>query len=434
MTGGINLIMNKKFRLKEHLLFSYFSQIVNISLGFLQVFLISRYFGVEVYGQLMIIIASAGVFSVLLTARSSEAITRFFTREILNNNLENAKFIIIIGFIIDFITAILLVVFIYGVSNLIAIHLIKNQMLEFEVFIYSLVIFFTFLSGTMLGYLQSNNMFIQINIISIIEMTLKNVILLFAIFILKEESLKSIIIVLICASLFSYFYTIFIFSKNYIKQFKNIKYKVNFFILKEYWNFNLKTFISSSLKAGNNNMDTLLIAYFINANIVGIYQIIKKILSPSTFLVKPFSMLLYPKLIKYFESKDIKNLKILILKISMMLFLIIVVYIFCIYLGIEIIFNIMKIEFVAYYNYLFILLSFVTVLVSMQWWSRIFSNTVNPNYSLYSNLFATLFQLTITILSTYLFNLEGLLFSLITMNLFLFIYWVKKLRDLKEII
>ena len=128
----------------------------------------------------------------------------------MNNNLENAKFIIIIGFIIDFITAILLFVFIYGVSNLIAIHLIKNQMLEFEVFIYSLVIFFTFLSGTMLGYLQSNNMFIQINIIYIIEMVLKNVILLFAIFILKEESLKSIIIVLICASLFSYFYTIFI--------------------------------------------------------------------------------------------------------------------------------------------------------------------------------------------------------------------------------
>ena len=66
--------------------------------------------------------------------------------------------------------------------------------------------------------------------------------------------------------------------------------------------FNFKTFISSSLKAGNNNIDTLLIAYFINANMVGIYQIIKKILTPSSFIVKPFSMLLYPKLIKYFEK------------------------------------------------------------------------------------------------------------------------------------
>jgi O-antigen/teichoic acid export membrane protein len=286
----------------------------------------------------------------------------------------------------------------------------------------------------MLGYLQSSNMFIQINIISMFEMILKNIILLFSIFILKEESLKSIIIVLIFASLCSYIFTVFIFAKSYIKQFKNIRSRVNFFILKEYWHFNFKTFISSSLKAGNNNIDTLLIAYFINANMVGIYQIIKKILTPSSFIVKPFSMLLYPKLIKYFENKDIKNLKNLIFRISMILFIVIISYIICIYLGIEIIFNIINVEFIVYYKYLYILLSLVTILVSMQWWGRIFSNTVNPNYSLYSNLFATLFQLTITILSTYLFELEGLVFSLITMNLFLFIYWVIKLRNLREII
>ena len=114
--------------------------------------------------------------------------------------------------------------------------------------------------------------------------------------------------------------------------------------------------------------------------------------------------------------------------------IVIISYIICIYLGIEIIFNIINVEFIVYYKYLYILLSLVTILVSMQWWGRIFSNTVNPNYSLYSNLFATLFQLTITILSTYLFELEGLVFSLITMNLFLFIYWVIKLRNLREII
>jgi O-antigen/teichoic acid export membrane protein len=70
-------LINTKF--KKDLAFSYFTQGITIGLGFIQLFLINRYFGVETYGQLAIIMSTAGIFSALLTARSSEAITRFFT-------------------------------------------------------------------------------------------------------------------------------------------------------------------------------------------------------------------------------------------------------------------------------------------------------------------------------------------------------------------
>ena len=56
-----------------------FTQGITIGLGFIQLFLINRYFGVETYGQLAIIMSTAGIFSALLTARSSEAI--FYKRD-----------------------------------------------------------------------------------------------------------------------------------------------------------------------------------------------------------------------------------------------------------------------------------------------------------------------------------------------------------------
>lgn len=70
------------------------------------------------------------------------------------------------------------------------------------------------------------------------------------------------------------------------------------------------------MKAGNSNIDNLLIAYFINAHMVGIYQIIKKILSPIGNFTSPFSMLVYPKLVNYFETQQKEKFKEIIFRIS----------------------------------------------------------------------------------------------------------------------
>lgn len=122
-------------------------------------FLINRYFGVETYEQLAIIMSTAGIFSALLNARSSEAITRFFTREMLHNNLQNAKFILFVGFCIDSITAFLMVWLTYLLSEFVAQTFMKDIKFSGEVFLYSFVIFFGFLRGIFFGYFQSKEMF-----------------------------------------------------------------------------------------------------------------------------------------------------------------------------------------------------------------------------------------------------------------------------------
>lgn len=422
----IKKLLNSKF--KKDLIFSYFTQGVTIGFGFLQLFLINRYFGVETYGQLAIVMSTAGIFSALLTARSSEAITRFFTREMINKNFQNAKFVLLIGFCIDIITAFLMLGLTYLFSDFIAKTFIKDISFSLDVFLYSFVVFFGFLRGTLLGYFQSKEMFFFINSVNVVESLIKATLLLIIIFVLQDSSLYEIIATLITASILSYIYVLIVFLKNYIKEFKNISTKYNKAILKEYWSFNIKTFTSSSLKAGNSNIDNLLIAYFINAHMVGIYQIIKKILSPIGNFTSPFSMLVYPKLVNYFETQQKEKFKEIIFRISFYIGLFCLAYCLIFFFAFEYIFEIMKVEFFESYNIVYLLFALFTFISSMLWWVRIFSNTVNPNYSLYMNIFATIFQLTITVFMTYLFEIKGLLVSMIIMNTIVGFYMITKIN------
>jgi O-antigen/teichoic acid export membrane protein len=380
----IKKLLNSKF--KKDLSFNYFTQGISIGFGFLQLFLINRYFGVEVFGQLAIIMSTSGILSALLTARSSEAITRFFTREILNSNLENAKFILSIGFIIDLITALLLVVLVYIFSDFIAQTFIKNLKFNNEVFLYSFVVFFGFLRGTLFGYFQSKEMFFHINSIAVFESFLKIIFFLFVIFVLQETTLHEIILTLIVSSIITFICAFSLFLKEYKVQFQNIQYIYNRKVLKEYWGFNLKTFTSSSLKVSATNIDNLILGYYVNTEVVGTYQTIKKLLSPISFLIAPFSTLTLTKIVKYYENREfelmhtmIKNttFKLVALSVLIVLLLSSILKYFLIIQGINYTTDILL---------SFLLLSVFYLLPTFIWWGRNFIIIHNPSIPIYSNL------------------------------------------------
>jgi O-antigen/teichoic acid export membrane protein len=420
----IKKFLNTKF--KKDLSFSYIAQSITITFGFIQLFLINKYFGVEVFGQLAIIISTAGIFSALLSARSSEAVTRFFKREELNKNYENAKFVLVIGFIIDFITSILLVLLIYFLSTFIATTFLKNVNLQDEIIVFSFISFITFLRGSMLGYLQSKEMFLDINMVTIVETVMKIVILLIFIFIVNDLFLINIIYSFLLAAILSFLYTTYVFFKSYKKNYDTVIFSVNKVLLKEYWSFNIKTFFSASLKAGNQNVDNLIIAYFLHAEIVGIYQIIKKMLSPIIIIATPFSMLVYPKLINYFETNNKTKFKHIIIKISFYILSIGVIYSFIFYFLLNFSFDLMYLKFDEIYYIYYLFLVGLMIINSQMWWVRAFSSTVNPNYSIYMNLFATVYQLIITILIIKYFGFIGMLVSIIIMNILIMGFWLKK--------
>lgn len=381
----IKKLVNTKF--KKDLSISYASKLIIFSFGFLQILLINRYYGVEIFGQLTIIVSSAGIFSSLVTAKSSEAVTRFFTREILNNNIENAKFILVIGIVIDIFISLLLVLLVYLCSNLISEKLLQNMNLSFEVFIYSFVGFFTFLRGTLIGYFQAKEMFFQINLISVIEAFVKISLLVISIF--YFEQLIYIIYIFIFASFISYFYSLILFLKHYKLSFSNIKININKDLLKEYFSFNLKTFTSSSLKIGTTNIDNLILAYYTNSEIVGIYQTLKKIFSPLLFVVSPISMLKLTQTVRLYENKEFFTLHKLIYSITAKLTIFSVFILICLFFILKYYFMYQNIQYTNEIAISFIILSFYFILPTLIWWSRNFIIMYNPTIPIYTNLILT---------------------------------------------
>jgi len=389
-------LLNSKF--KKDLSFSYITQAITVSFGFLQLFLINRYFGVATFGQLAIIMSTAGIFSSLLTAKSSEAVTRFFKREELKQNYENAKFVLLIGFSIDFITAMLLVALIYFASTFIATIFLKDIELQDEIVLYSFITFFGFLRGTLFGYLQSKEMFVNMNIVTMIESFMKIAMIISFIFIWNLTNLDDIIYSFLVASMASFSYTIYIFLTSYLKEFKNIKLQINKKLLKEYWSFNIKTFLSSSLKIGATNIDNLILGYYSNNETVGIYQTIKKFLSPLSFITAPFSSLMLPKLIGYYEKGEVEYFHKLIFNITIKIIVVSSAILFVFYSSLHILFNIQNIEYNNIIFISFLIASFQSLLSVLVWFGRIFYIMYNPTLPIYSNLLLSINSIWIPIL------------------------------------
>jgi O-antigen/teichoic acid export membrane protein len=417
-----------KSQFNKHLAFSYTTQAVVLILGFLQLFIINKYYGVEVFGQLTIIMATIGVFSSLVTARSSEAVTKFFKIELIRRNHENAKFIISVGLFVDLITAIILVSLVYLFANFMASYFLKDETFSDEIIICSFSAFFMFLRGFIVGFLQAKELFYKVNAITLVDWMLRMFFLVLFVFYLDWLTLKDIIYSLLFASFFSFIYALLVFLKYYFEEFKGVKFQYNQGLLGKYWSFSIKTFFSSSLKAGNLNVDNLILAYFLNPQIVGIYQTLKKILSPIGLASIPFSTLIYPRFIRNFELKSNDKIVRDIKKVSLFLFTFAIFYIVISFTLLEDVFDFMNVIFIQEYQSYFVLIAIFSILIALQWWVRIFSNTVNPNYSIYMNLFSTIYQLSVVVYFVNMFGIVGLIASVIPMHLIIYLYYLLKLK------
>ena len=417
----INKILSSKF--KKDLSFSYITQLCLVLFGFVQVFIINKYFGVNIYGQITIINSTIGMFSMLITARSSEAVTRFFKREELNGNYENAKFVLCIGVIIDLITAIILVAVIYFVSDLISERFLKDNQYSKHIILYSFITFFSFLRGSFTGYFQAKEKFELINLTLILESLIKTILLI--VIINKENALYNIIMMYLYASFFSFLFSYCIAVRNINEEYNGIKIKINTKILKEYWGFNVKTFISSSIKSGNRNIDNIILAYFLDAKIVGLYELLKKIASPLAIISSPLSSLYYPKFITLYETNDREGVFYIIKRSTLILTCLSIIYTIITTVILGFILSVTNIENEIKYNIYYLFICMNTIININMWWVRPFSNVVNPNYSINMNVFSTIFQLLITICVTKYYHIEGMLASLLVMNTLIILMWIK---------
>lgn len=423
-------MINKHFKINT--LITYGANAIVMGSGFILMFMINKYAGVKTYGELAIIVSTAGIIASLLTARSGEAVTRFFVREKILNNMQNAKLIVVIGLSVDFILGILVFLFFYMLSDTIASKFLDRPELAWSVWIYGFITISTFVRGSMIGYFQSHEFFRVINSIQILEAMLKVGFLLISFFILNHININYIIYSYILASFFVTLYVSIVFFYRFLKEFKSISINCNKTLIKEYFDFNMKTFFSTTLKAGNSNIDNLILGYFTDTKTVGIYQSLKNILTPINFIATPFGMMTVSKLTKLYNEKKFLEFKNLIKTITLKILQISLVVSLVLYVLLPYILQILNIDNITFsYQIVFIAMILYSLLTVSMWWSRIFATIVNPMMSVYGGLFLLLYNFTIMVLLTYKFQIYGLAVGIVIGYLVLYVYWIKNLYNLK---
>jgi O-antigen/teichoic acid export membrane protein len=425
----MRLRLTYNMRFNSDLLLTYAAKSSTAGFGFLVMILINRYSveGVHTFGQITLIASSAGMLSTLLSARTGEAVTRFFVRENQSGHIGRAKFLLFIGMTIDSILALLVLGTIYALSGAISNSLLKSDDLAPLIAVYGLVTGFDMMMATPLSYFQSMKRFKTINLISTIRSILYPALLAYFFFIAHRNSLNEIILasVLSVGTIFILVYASFTFSV--LAHFKGVKASYSRPLLLEYLRFNAITFLSTTIKAGNKSIDNLILGYYSSPEIVGVFQSIKRLTFPIMFVSSPFQLLYYPLIVKQHIDNRMMDMWYFILRICGKALLMS----FGLSIGLVLLFKpafqLMGVEVIPLYVKLLFVIIVLDLIQNSLWWVRSFSNAVNPKYSLIGNSLATLLQLTLVVFLSSSYGLAGFIAGQLSIALMLFYFWFTRL-------
>lgn len=418
-------------RINFNLIFTYLVNAIVAVAGFITMFLVSRYAGIDIYGQLAILLSTVGIASKLTTMRSGEAIVKFYLRESGHNNTQNAVLSLFIGCVFDILSSIIGFGLVFVVSGWVSVNIGGNIELQSVFQLMGLLIVFRLLQATPIGYFHAERKFFRINLYYAFESITRIAALVISFFVLARFDIESIVYCYVIASGTVFILVYSSFLMELIGKYRRLWPRWNYDLFEEYIKFNIKTFLSSSLKAANQNIEVLVLGYFADSETTGIFAALKKTGSLVSFISVPFPFLTYPKFSRYHSMNKFNQLWGMIAKITfiiMILSAIIGVLLLFFISDIFLFMNITHSNLKSYY-----ILVFSTALInSALWWGRNFSNVVDPNISLRINFISSIYQLTALVLFTYLWGIYGLLISLLVLNIFLvgiYIVTAIKYRD-----
>lgn len=417
-------IINNRF--KVNALFNYATQLFSIGSGFAFVAVVTKYAGVETYGRLAMLSALIGVVVNFASIRSNEAVINFYKRGKVANELGLCKMALLLGMAFDAVLAVMLFGFLTLFAPLIAEILIKDVAWTESVAIYSGIVVATFLRGVPLGLLIAEERFKTVSILSALEQVLKFSIVVVILW--RDQALDDVGIIW-AVVLSSGSITLLVYFLPIKKILFDLRLcKADWCHLGSYFRFSISTFVSSSLKAGNQGVDVLVIGYFLAPSVVGIFALFRQFLAPMNILAGPFSTQFYPKIVVAAHNQEKREIHHAIVYGGRVLaagFMILWIFsaagmvFFGFWTG-------LSFSMESYIS--FLVISVATFLNQQLWWARPFSLAVDPRFSIDAGILATMYMVAVYPLFVISLGLFGGCLGVCLLQSMLRVYWSRKLR------
>ncbi|MEE1896845.1 oligosaccharide flippase family protein [Flavobacterium rakeshii] len=398
---------------------TFIGEFFYLLLNILYSFILTRGFGIELYGSLIVLMTISGFFTDVIGVRSNEVIVYFLNKSN-DNNVRNSFYTMSVLTDVILGTIISLVVFL--LSGLI-VSFFEDKITLSSVKLLSVYSFFLYMRGTNMGVMQFFAKFKILALIKNIELILRFS-LMFLFYYFGFKDLKSLTFMMVIPCVIIFFSSIFIIRYNREINLKLVS--VNFSVKKSIYFcvFSWRNFLSTIIKAGNKQIDSLIVAKFISITYVGVYDLVKKFSTPINLVSNVLIINMLPEIIK--NKKREGKLFSRIKKINKRLLLFFLIWLVVLMLSNSLIERFLLIE---YSMLIFSGLLIVNFLNQIMWWTRAFSTAYNQKLSIYFNGLATLLSCTVLIFLVVNWDIWGLIGGLFFIRILLYYLWNQKLKQ-----
>lgn len=411
-------IIDEKFR--SNVLFSYGSQAFKLAMGFAWATLLIKQAGIHLYGTITLLTALAATTSALLTFRTNEAVVQFHRLAEHQGNRGMARLALIVGLALDAVGACIILLAAYLLSPLISSLLLKDVALAPSVELYSWVMVATFVRGTGIGLLAARDRFKLINTYIVMEQLGKLLILIGMLYFGISLSLKNIVWVILLVTGLTTVCLLSLVARELLLS-RNVVLPVA--DLGRYFRFSASTFVSSTLKAATQNVDSLIIGGVTGPASAGVYGIIKQFLSPLLILVGPFTEQIHPRFVSAIADNRFAAIRETIRGVGIKIWNWSVLLSLCIFVAISVYWIAVGLPLTTanFFAFFFSLIS--TLLLQQLWWTRGFALSIDPNISIRANIYYGLLVLPSVTMLAYLFGLAGGAGGVLVSSAVIVCYW-----------
>jgi O-antigen/teichoic acid export membrane protein len=415
-------------RFRSDALVGYAAQAIAVVCSFAFMAVVTRAGGIGVFGAVVVLVALASVLSNLASFRTNEAVIAFWKQGEAADDPGRGKFALLAGISIDLAIAVLLCGLVRWQAPNIAASLLGDAALAPAVELHGLVILVAFLRGTPLAWLQATGRFRVVYFLETLDHCVKAAIVTAAALAGATLALRDVVLAMLTAAACVTAPAALLLLSALAGPLRKVKTSRERALVREYARFSSTTFVSSALKAGNQQIDTLVLGYLTDTRIAGVYGMFRQFVAPFGFLSAPFAALAYPRFVQAVSHRRNRDVRAAIDTVNRRLVLA--------YAGAAVV--------VAPLMYLYArrmgidltgtqLLAFALVLLAavnngMLWWARPFSNSVDPRLSLVANLAATVFLLASIYPLTLAFGMTGTAAAVCALALMLTGYWQRAVR------
>lgn len=371
------------------------SQIISLILIILQVGIVTKSLGLELYGKLSIILVLTSLIFRILLSKNSDVVIFYLNKYKQNQFLNSLYFDFLLGFIGLIISIILLS---FG-------SFLFNISLNFSLYFYLLTRILLHCEETFKGYFTYYKNFKKLAYLKFIQDILNFV--LIVLFFQFEKSIDSYLNALSSATLL-YFLIGIVLSKEYI-----VFARKNFIeFLKSIKQIFFKQRLNQLTGIVPQHFDLLILGYFSTYSEVGIYRLAKRLVDPINIIVNSLNPVMQNKI---FNSKDSINIQEFTKKITIPIS-VILIFAYIIF-GNSLISIVSSIEFIDSYTPMLIILMGQIIYLNFFWIRNflLFQNRIQ--YHTIARMVGTIVFLIFSIFLSNSFRAVGISIAFLIANL-----------------